>query len=256
MQLIQFDKLLTELSDDSFKELKARTSDYLSFYYVDNLDAVDRTLYLEKLGAYFKQFTQGNMLMSDKKFVDTYYDELNSLIRDRVVSAYKADEFYDKAKKLAKSVNSLMDNEFYTNLEDYTKIFLTIYAEFIKKRDQVKEISFFVNDIDYDALSNVYLNDKPETNKEIKRLKDKVEAIAPRVVRDVFNGAKSNIQGLMDIANNKLAAKNKKKQEKDFELFSSTISEEKEGKYFSKRVFSFIIMTIIYLRLKDFELGL
>ena len=181
---------------------------------------------------------------------------MNSLIRDRTVPVSKADEFYDKAKKLFNSVDTVEGNNFYTNIEDYTKIFLTIYNEFLKNREKVSQISFLINDIDYDALTRSFIDDKPEMNKDLKRLKNKVENIAPKVLKEVVNDARDGVQSLINKANTKLALRNEKKKEKDFELFKSIIDEEKDEKHHSKRVFSLILMTIVYLRLKDFELGL
>ncbi len=54
MQLIEFDKIIYELSEKSFLELIDRVNEYLSFYYVDDLKLVSRDLFLEKIGGYNK----------------------------------------------------------------------------------------------------------------------------------------------------------------------------------------------------------
>ena len=256
MQLIEFDKLINELSDVSFCELKERIGNYLSFYYVDDPNLITREMMLEKIGGYLKQFESENFRMTDKKFVETYYGELLSLLKDRVVASSKAEEFYNKAQRLSEVVGACEENLFYSNLEDYTKVFLTIYNSFLKNREKVKDISFLVSVIDYDALTDVFLQDKPEINKDVKRLLNKAEQITPRAVKSVVNEAQGVINGFQNQVSKLVVRSEKKKKEKDFEPIYSVLLEEKDGHYFTKRVFAYILMTIIYLRLKDFEEGL
>ena len=66
-------------------------------------------------------------------------------------------------------------------------------------------------------------------------------------VEDVINDLQKKVS--------KLTVRSENKKKKDFEPIYSVLMDEKEGHYFTKRVFAFILMTILYLRLKDFEEG-
>ena len=47
MALIDFKKIIYELSDESFLDLKKKTSPYITFYFA-NVDAAAKETYLEK----------------------------------------------------------------------------------------------------------------------------------------------------------------------------------------------------------------
>ena len=255
MQLIKFEKLIYELSDVSFSELKEWVDDYLSFYFIDDPTRITRDMFLEKLGGYLKQFEASNFRVTDKKFCEIYCDELDSLIKDRTVPSSKAEEFYAKAQKLMNVLGSCEDDSFYSNLEDFTKIFLTIYNKFIENREKVTKIDFLISTIDYDVLTGTFLEDKPEMNKDVKRLLNKAEQMTPKAVKRAVNGAQDVINYLQKKVS-KLAIRSENKKKKDFEPIYSVLQEEKDGHFFTRRVFAYIVMTIIYLRLKDFEEGL
>ena len=255
MQLIEFDKLIYELSDTSFCELKERVDDYLSFYFIDDSELVTKDMFLEKLGDYLKQFEVNNFRVTDKKFSEIYYDELASLIKDRTAPSGKANEFYSKFQKLLNAREACENNTFYSNLEDFTKIFLTIYSKFIENREKVQKIDFLVSEIDYDKLTESFLEDKPEINKDVKRLLNKAEQMTPKAVKRAMNEAQ-DVFGNLQNKVSKLAIRAENKKKKDFERIYSVLQEEKDGHYFTKRIFAYILMTIVYLRLKDFEEGL
>ena len=253
MEMIDFKKYINELSDDSFSEFEIRVSDYLSFYFVDEKEVNDRTLFAEKIGEYLKMYEMKHNKVHDADLTRIYLDELYSLMRYRIEYSSIADKYYERIREEFGVMKTSNGEEFNTALENYTKIFLTFYDEFIDRKRKVSDIYFFVEAIDYDRIKETFLIDKPETNDNLKRLADGVERLTPRFVKDTFRNVQDGIQqtqNAIDFFTEKFA----QKKEVGYELIHSNIDEDKE--YYTKRIYSFIVLTLVYLRLKDFELGL
>ena len=252
MALIDFKTLILELSEDSFERVKYRISPRLNFYYIDSENA-DRYMLLEKLGDYLRTF-ELKTGKRDNDLAIIYTTELMKYIDYRIKEDTRADRYYNKAKEIIQTIREKLSDNLLQNLEDFTKIFLCLYSEYVKDPEKnVEKISFYVRDIDIDAVLQYLEIDSPK----MTPAKD----IAPGFMRgfipkEVFKGVDDTRKAMAQLDLGINFPQQKKRPDLIFEPIHDVIEEEEQFDKYSYKIFAVILLVILYRRIWDFESGL
>lgn len=265
---IDFRKLILELSDDSFIRLKTLLDPYIWNYFVD-IDEVTKEMELEKIGEYLKAFELSSKLR-DNDFAKKYTDILHLYIDNRIVPAKKgeipckAEKYFGRAKEIQKNITTCESSDvLLTYLEDYTKIFLCLYRECIKDIEtQITDLEFHVTDIDFKNLIAFYMKDTPSQWKIEQKAPEQLRKVIPTRFLKGADGVKKGIndmqKGIQD-AHKDFGDQLKKMMKKEDTIIEPVhdFIEYVEGKdIYSEKAFSSILLTIFFLRIKDYEMGL
>lgn len=247
MALINFKKVISELSDESFSVFKDYVSDIYPWYFIESKTSSKETC-IEKTGEYMKYFELKNSKLRDNDLANIYADELLSLMNNRYSYGSVAEKYINKYRTIKDNMKKSDDVELIYCLEDLTKIFLCFYHAFINKYKEVDIITYFTDDIDYSKIVKHFISDKPEQGKDIKAFKNKVNSIMPSQVKDFGDKVQEGFEKIEMIIP-------KKHQDSLYEPIHDQIEKEKSIDLYNKRTMSLVLMTMFYLRISDFETG-
>lgn len=250
MALIDFKKIIYELSDESFLDLKKKTSPYITFYFA-NVDAAAKETYLEKLGEYFKCFEEKNTKYKDNDLPVIYVETLSSLMQNRTKNGSVAEKYYVKNLRLKDTVYAVKEDALLQLLEDETKIFVCFYDALVKYGCPVNEVYFLANEAEFDRIKERFIGDKPEASTDKKALLKKVDGLFSNQFKNIADNA--NEKRLENKKNISRKMNNKKEDVK--EPIHDVIEFEKESDIFTKRIAVLILLCIMYQRVIDFETG-
>lgn len=244
MAIIDFKKIILELSNDSFEKLKEKLKDVLNYFYISQ-EEISKSLLLEKIGDYQFHFEMKNSKVRDNDFSKVYVDELYSLLKGRVLS-YKDKEYFNKLTEIKDNINKYKDDQLIEKLEDFTKVFVCLYDRYINKA-QNEDFYLNVRTIDLESFVEYFSNDKPESNAVVKKVENIIES------QEVLNQAADNIKSLQGNIN-KFREKFAKKDTSD-EPIHDVVEKIKSENIYNSRTFSYILLLIFYYRALDFEEG-
>ena len=265
---INFRKIVTELSDESFEQLKVYLQPYAWNYFVKN-DEVTKLMELEKIGEYLKSFETVTKFR-DGELAAKYAGMLIQYVDNRILpskrgeTANKAEKYFRRAKQLQASIPECEDsNRLVTILEDFTKVFLCLYDECIKDVEkQITNISFHVSGIDFDKLIEFYRKDVPAQSKLEQKAPDQLK----RVIGTKFlRGADEVKKGFGDMQKGFQDAQKEfgdqikkmvKKTDQTIEPVHDFLEYLDDRNIYTEKDFTIILLTIFYLRIKDYELGM
>ncbi len=250
MALIDFKKIIYELSDESFLDLKKKTSPYITFYFA-NVDAAAKETYLEKLGEYFKCFEEKNTKYKDNDLPVIYVETLSSLMQNRTKNGSVAEKYYVKNLRLKDTVYAVKEDALLQLLEDETKIFVCFYDALVKYGCPVNEVYFLANEAEFDRIKERFIGDKPEASTDKKALLKKVDGLFSNQFKNIADNANEK---RLEIKNN-ISRKMNNKKEDVKEPIHDVIEFEKESDIFTKRIAVLILLCIMYQRVIDFETG-
>lgn len=250
MALIDFKKIIYELSDESFLDLKKKTSPYITFYFA-NVDAAAKETYLEKLGEYFKYFEEKNTKYRDNDLPVIYVETLSSLMQNRTKNGSVAEKYYVKNLRLKDTVYAVKEDALLQLLEDETKIFVCFYDALVKYGYPVNEVYFLANEAEFDRIKERFIGDKPEASTDKKALLKKVDGLFSNQLKNIADNANEK---RLEIKNN-ISRKMNNKKEDVKEPIHDVIEFEKENDIFTKRIAVLILLCIMYQRVIDFETG-
>lgn len=250
MALIDFKKIVDELSGDSFNELKEITTDFIPFYFIKSEEA-DKTTYLEKLGEFFRRFEENNPKIRDNDLPLMYFEELTSLMKNRVKYGSLAEKYCAKSEDLDSKLSNISEEGLISLLEDKTKVFACFYDSLIKNGVPVENVFFSVENTDLAMVKDYFLADKPEPGKDKKAFMQKMDSLVPDQIKTAANDINEKAKGIQEGIAHKFA----KKVDELHEPIHDVIEYEKDFDRYAKRSASFVLMAIIYKRIVDLESG-
>lgn len=249
MALINFRKIITELSDDGFNDLKKATKELIPYYYLEESE-VDRLSFLEKIGEYLRHFELNNRKVRDNDIATIYIAELGSLMKNRIKPGSSADKYSQRFLQLEKEAPSADGDFLLSLLEDITKIFVCFYDSFARNQGMVFDITFFALDAKMIELKDLFLKDKPEPGKDKKAFMQKIDGIVPGQVKNAANEISEKAKDITE-----LTQKFVRKPDTVFEPVHDVIEMDEIVDRYSKRALSFIMLAVLYCRITDFESG-
>jgi len=265
---IDFRKLVLELSDESFEQLKEYCSPYTWSFFVKQ-DEVTRLMQLEKIGDYLRPF-EASAKLRDADLAKKYVDVLLQYIDNRTVPAKKgetpckAEKYFKRAKALQQKVSQCDDSDMLiTILEDFSKIFLCMYSEcMINIEKQITTLDFHVSKLDFGALTEFFLKDTPALSRIEQKAPDQLKKVIPskflKGADEVKKGLNDMQKGLQD-AHKGLGDQLKKMLKSEdtiVEPVHDLLEYLEDHDIYNEKNFTVLLLTVFYLRIKDYELGL
>ena len=264
---IDFKKAVFELSDESFEMLKDLLEPYLWNYFLKK-EEITKAIELEKIGEYLKAF-EAQKKTRDGDLAYLYASTLLPYVENRISTAKKgnspckAERFLERARKLQVQLKTHEEDiDLIGLLEDFTKIFVCLYAECIKDiNNKVISINFHAATINIDEMISFFLNDTPALKKLGEDTPEQLKGFIPKGffkgANDVMKGINDMQKGLQD-AQKGIGDSVKKMMRKPDDIAEPVhdfIEYLDENSIYTDKVFSAIILSIFYLRVRDYELG-
>lgn len=268
MAIIDFKKLIIELSDESFIQFRDQTEPYVWSYFLEK-EEITKPVLLEKIGEYLKNYEiQSGKRDNDLAFAFSSY--LIPYVENRVIETKKgegvpntAERYLKRLRLLNKQILSVDSKEKLTVcLEDFVKVFICLYAEYIGNDNKpIRSVEFHISKVKIDEVID-YLADDIPTDKSLEELTpEAARKIIPanllKGADDLRKGFADMSKGLQDVQKG-LSGEIKKMFKKDdtvYEPVHDFIEKcERENLYTSPDFVS-IMLRLLYLRVRDYEQG-
>ena len=268
MAIIDFKQLVFDYSDESFTALKDSLDFYFWSYYISR-DEMTKPVFLEKIGEYLRYYELQTKLR-DNDLAYSYSSFLLPFLENRIVTAKpgnaiqnKAEKYYNRLKTINDQIKSAEDKSIMLEkLEDFTKVFLCLYSNYIKSKKPVSTVDFHVSYIDIENLIEDLTKDRPEGKKLEDIAPDAAKMFIPtnifRSVDDIKKGLSDVQRGIQD-AQRGISDEIKKRIIKEDTLFEPVhdyIEFCQKHEIYTIESFVIIMLKLMYYRIKDFEQGL
>ena len=252
MTLINFHGLISELSEESFERVKFRIAPYLNFYFIDEENA-DKNLVIEKIGEFLRNL-ELKTGKRDHDLADIYISYLYKYVDNRINYSTRAYRYFKKAQRIKSGISRLSEEELVQNLEDFTKIFVCLYSEYINnKKNPVSDINFYLSEVDLDSILKNLESDTPQMV-PLKKMAPKV--LRDIVPKDVFKNVDDAREAMSKVNVPNIIPGKKKKMDDLYEPIHDVIEMEEINERYDAKAFVSILLPILYRRLLDFECGL
>lgn len=170
MGTIDFQKIINDYSEESFDRFLELTDHYIKYYF-EKPENPSKELVTEKIGNYLEHFIADSKIRDDE-LAELYVNGSFAYLEQRIDQ--KNERVGKYFKKLSAIQEDIMDADkeiLIEKLEDYTKIFLCLYAERVKDFDnQISSINFHIDLINIVDLLKKFDEDAPK----IKLLEDNI----------------------------------------------------------------------------------
>ena len=250
MGMIDIYRIINELPDELIEKLSRDARPYLTFYYVDD-EKISREMLIEKIGQYLELFERKNNLR-DNSLAGKFVSELFPYLYYRIENASRAISYYSRVQNIKKEIESCDDVQ-KTNklLEDFSKIFLCLYDQFLKNDCKpVIDFDFFIEAIDFQHLSEYLKTDTPQ--------RIKLPDIPLEPVKIVFKGTdqpSDEAQKLKEDTDKKPVRLFGKKKDIPTEPIRERIEYADKSGIYSLKNYAILILTVYYYSLYAFETG-
>ncbi|MBR0418085.1 MAG: hypothetical protein IJI66_02840 [Erysipelotrichaceae bacterium] len=163
--IIDINDLLNDFSENGFALSKKYLAEYVSCFYVD-IDEWDRASLIEKLCDYVMSFEYRNN-KKDSSLPELYTGELLPII-NKIVKTPKKDEvpsqayrYAQRAQEIAERIKKDKCENLIEDLEDFTKIFLSLYDRYMKNNhEKVEAVEFKIPGIGFDYIRTDLIKEK------------------------------------------------------------------------------------------------
>lgn len=259
MLQIDYKKLIYELSDESFNELKEYVGAYFPLYFVDDSE-MTKPMILEKLGDYLRGFQNAKNWKDSqlpKKYCELLLKYLNYRFNDKKDDESFPQQLFLKAEKIKGRIDAIEDeDELLINLMDFSKIFLVLYNSFMNKKKGKKsksELSFTVRNISFNDLTDFFSEDKPEINPAINQIADMAAGLLNKLVPEkAANVAEDVIEKIEKI---RIPFMEKTKEEINEPIYYY-VDLMKSNNHYNEKTFATILLAIMYIANKEYEVSL
>ena len=259
--VIKFPEIIQSLSDDSFTNLKNNTKYYIRYYFL-NWENTSRDVFIEKLGEYLSHVETSNKVKDDK-LANLYASSLFKYVDNRI---YRSDDtgdprviqYFNRLIQIGDTIKAGKD-DLLPLLEDYTKVFLCLYSQYVNHQKRINKIQFDLSKIDFEKVYGFLIKDEPETYKLEEKAPLGMDAFVPKEVLRKVDDAVDKVddlrKGVQQFTNDLSKWHENNKRNKDYSeypVYKVTDYYSNQSLYSAKN-FSLLLLRIIYYRLKDIE---
>ena len=259
MAMINFPELIDSLSEKSFHELKANSSYFIRYYFLEE-SRVTKDIYLESLGDYLAR-VELQQKIKDDKLAYVYANTLFKYVDNRISVAKNAEkvrQYFERLKSVKEAIKD-EENDVLPLLEDFTKLFLCLYSRFARNKQKIVEVSFDLEKIDFEHVYNFLMQDEPDPVNLEANPPAGLDAIIPKEVikqvdqaLDMADDFRKNTQKFMDGVAAKGPGKKKKPDYSMYPIYQVVDYKQKTSLY-SELSYSLFLLRILYYRLMDLE---
>ena len=259
MAIIHFPELIGTLSETSFDQLKANSSNYIRCCFLEE-SKVTKDVYLEALGTYLSG-VESALKIKDDKLAEIYANTLFKYVDNRISmakNAEKARRYFERLKSIRDAIREETEDVL-PLLEDFTKLFLCLYARFARNGQKIVEIQLDLGKIDFESVYNCLLKDEPDPVNLEANPPAGLDAILPKEVikqmdqaLDLADDFRRNTQKFMDGVASKAPGLKKKP---DYSMYPVYMASEfrKNPSLYTDKNYALFLLRILYYHMRDLE---
>ncbi len=250
MGLIDICGIINGLSDESLEKLSRDLRPFLTFYYADP-ECVSREMLMEKIGQYL-EILERKTNLRDHDLAGKYVSELFPYVLYRISNDSRATAYYLRMQKIKNEINSCDDEQVNISLEDFSKLFLCLYDQYLKNEGKpVENFNFYVESVNFHNLLDYLKNDTPQ---RIKLPEIPLQPVKKAIPQGIVKGLGQVAAKVPDVEG-VLTRLPGKKKDMIFEPIHDRIEDADEFNTYSVKNYSYLMLTIYYYSLYDFENG-